>query len=121
MRAYSESYLEQIVETQGQLFDFVSYKFPECDTKDFIDKYMQSYTRQRIDKADAYLANEDVEDLYAWFIKLDNYSFSPVTSSQENSSAIESNSKSIEEANSKSVKDTGSEVKVYDFSKLLEN
>lgn len=47
--------------------------------------------------------------------------FSPVTSSQENSSAIESNSKSIEEANSKSVKDTGSEVKVYDFSKLLEN
>lgn len=77
MRAYSESYLEQIVETQGQLFDFVSYKFPECDTKDFIDKYMQSYTRQRIDKADAYLANEDVEDLYAWFIKLDNYSFSP--------------------------------------------
>lgn len=45
MRAYSESYLEQIVETQGQLFDFVSYKFPECDTKDFIDKYMQSYTR----------------------------------------------------------------------------
>ena len=77
MRAYSESYLEQVVETQGQLFDFVSYKFPECDTKDFINKYMQSYTRQRIDKADAYLANEDVEDLYAWFIKLDNYSFSP--------------------------------------------
>lgn len=77
MRAYSESYLEQVVETQGQLFDFVSYKFPECDTKDFINKYMQSYTRQRIDKADAYLANEDVEDLYVWFIKLDNYSFSP--------------------------------------------
>lgn len=47
--------------------------------------------------------------------------FSPVTSSQENSSIIEANSKSIEEANSKSVKDTGSEVKVYDFSKLLEN
>lgn len=40
-------------------------------------------------------------------------SFSTVTSSQENLSAIE--------ANSKSVKDTGSEVKVYDFSKLLEN
>lgn len=77
MRAYSESYLEQIVETQGQLFDFVSYKFPECNTKDFINKYMQSYTRQRIDKADAYLSNEDVEDLYVWFIKLDNYIFSP--------------------------------------------
>ena len=52
---------------------------------------------------------------------IDDRSFSPVTSSQENLSAIEANSKSIEEANSKSVKDTGSEVKVYDFSKLLEN
>lgn len=77
MRAYSESYLEQVVETQGYLFDFVAYKYPIYDTKDFINKYMQSETRQRIDKADAYLANEDVEDLYAWFIKLDNYSFSP--------------------------------------------
>ena len=39
--------------------------------------------------------------------------FSPVTSSQENSSTIKANSKHVE--------DTGSEVKVYDFSKLLEN
>lgn len=39
--------------------------------------------------------------------------YSPVTSSQENSSTIEANSKCVE--------DTGSEVKVYDFSKLLEN
>lgn len=73
MRAYSESYLEQIVETQGQLFDFVAYKFPDCDTECFITEYMKSYTRQRIDIADAYLANEDVEDLFSWFIKLDNY------------------------------------------------
>lgn len=39
--------------------------------------------------------------------------YSPVTSSQENSSTVEANSKRVE--------DTGSEVKVYDFSKLLEN
>lgn len=39
--------------------------------------------------------------------------YNPVTSSQENSSTIEANSKRVE--------DTGSEVKVYDFSKLLEN
>lgn len=39
--------------------------------------------------------------------------YSPVTSSQENSSTIKANSKHVE--------DTGSEVKVYDFSKLLEN
>lgn len=47
--------------------------------------------------------------------------YSSVTSSQENSSAIEANRKSAEEANSKSIEDTGSEVKMYDFSKLLEN
>lgn len=41
------------------------------------------------------------------------FRYSPVTSSQENSSTIEANSKRIE--------DIGSEVKVYDFSKLLEN
>lgn len=41
------------------------------------------------------------------------FKYSPVTSSQENSSTIKVNSKHVE--------DTGSEVKVYDFSKLLEN
>lgn len=41
------------------------------------------------------------------------FKYSPVTSSQENSSTIKANSKHVE--------DTGSEVKVYDFSKLLEN
>lgn len=64
---------------------------------------------------------QDVDHVTTGNIDDDDRSFSPVTSSQENSSAIESNSKNIEEANSKSVKDTGSEVKVYDFSKLLEN
>ena len=47
--------------------------------------------------------------------------FSPDTSLQENSSVIEANNKSVIEANSKSIEDTGSEVKMYDFSKLLEN
>lgn len=41
------------------------------------------------------------------------FRYSPVTPSQENSSTIEVNSKRVE--------DIGSEVKVYDFSKLLEN
>lgn len=41
------------------------------------------------------------------------FRYSPVISSQENSSTIEANSKRVE--------DIGSEVKVYDFSKLLEN
>lgn len=54
MRAYSESYLEQVVETQGYLFDFVAYKYPIYDTKDFINKYMQSETRRYIDESHAY-------------------------------------------------------------------
>lgn len=77
MKAYDESYVEQIMYAQADMFMYVKRTFPNYDIDDFITKYMQSYTRQRIDKADAYLANEDVEDLYAWFIKLDNYSFSP--------------------------------------------
>lgn len=77
MRAYSESYLEQIVETQGYLFDFVAYKYPIYDTKDFINKYMRSETRRYIDESHAYINTMDYKELLKYFIKLDNYSFSP--------------------------------------------
>ena len=36
MRAYSETYLDDVVESQGKLFDFVAQTFPENDTTDFI-------------------------------------------------------------------------------------
>ena len=35
MPAYSESYLKEVVENQGKLFDFVSQNFPQKDTADF--------------------------------------------------------------------------------------
>ena len=37
MRAYSETYLDDVVESQGKLFDFVAQTFPENDTTDFIE------------------------------------------------------------------------------------
>ena len=42
MRAYAIDYLNDVVENQGKLFDFVAQSFPEKDTEDFITTYMQS-------------------------------------------------------------------------------
>lgn len=33
MRAYSEAYLDEVVETQGHLFDFVAQNFKDFDTE----------------------------------------------------------------------------------------
>mgnify|MGYP001225388287 CR=1 FL=1 len=51
MRAYSDAYLEDVVENQGKLFDFVAQSFPDKDTGDFIKTYMSSnivQARERI-------------------------------------------------------------------------
>ena len=37
MRAYSEAYLDEVVETQGKLFDYYSYQYSDYDTCDFIE------------------------------------------------------------------------------------
>ena len=42
MRAYSEAYLNDVVENQGKLFDYVAQSFPDMDTEDFIETYMAS-------------------------------------------------------------------------------
>lgn len=42
MHAYSKVYLEDVVENQGKLFDFVAYHFPDKDTKGFAtDVYIE--------------------------------------------------------------------------------
>ena len=48
MRAYAIDYLNDVVENQGKLFDFVAQSFPEKDTDDFITTYMQSRKRKSI-------------------------------------------------------------------------
>ena len=55
MKAYSQDYLNDVVENQGKLFDFVAQTYPDKDTEDFIKTYMTSKTRKSIDEAKAYV------------------------------------------------------------------
>ena len=73
MPAYNEAYLDDVVENQGKLFDFVAQNFPDKDTKDFILAYMQSKTRKFIDDAQAYVNTMDAKTLWDFFTKTDNY------------------------------------------------
>ena len=73
MRAYSEAYLSEVVETQGKLFDFVSQNYPEKDTLDFIKHYMTSKTRKSIDGAQAYVNTMSVSELWDYFCKTDGF------------------------------------------------
>ena len=74
MRAYAIDYLNDVVENQGKLFDFVAQNFPDKDTEDFIKTYMSSKTRKSIDKAQAYVNTMDAKELWAYFTKTEGYS-----------------------------------------------
>lgn len=54
--AYPECYVNEIVETQGKLFELVA-DTPSVDFEDFIRRYMTGKTRNYLDCADAYLSN----------------------------------------------------------------
>ena len=73
MRAYSEAYLNDVVENQGRLFDFVAQEYPDKDTEAFINAYMASRTRKSIDEAQAYVNTMDARELRAYFIRTENY------------------------------------------------
>ena len=47
MKAYAEEYLNDVVENQGKLFDYVAQNFPDKDTEEFINFYMKSKTRKK--------------------------------------------------------------------------
>ena len=74
MRAYSEVYLNDVVENQGKLFDYVAQTFPDKDTEDFIKTYMKSKTRQSIDKSMAYVNTMDATQLWQYFTDTEKYS-----------------------------------------------
>ncbi len=42
MRAYAEEYLNDVVESQGKLFDLVAQQYSDKDTEEFINTYMSS-------------------------------------------------------------------------------
>ena len=73
MRAYSEDYLNDVVENQGKLFDLVAQSFPDKDTEDFIEFYMNSKTRSSIDKAQAYLNTMSASELWQYFMEKEEY------------------------------------------------
>lgn len=73
MHAYHESYLKEVVETQGKLFDEVAEYSPEIDVADFIEHYMVSKTREFIDCGQAYVCTLDANELWNYFCKTDDY------------------------------------------------
>lgn len=73
MRAYSKDYLNDVVENQGKLFDFVAQNFPDMDTENFIKTYMQSKTRKSIDEAKAYVNTMSAKELWDYFVETENY------------------------------------------------
>ena len=73
MQAYSEAYLGDVVENQGKLFDFVAQNYPDKDTVDFIQTYMNSQTRKSIDEGQAYVNTMDNSELWNYFCKTDGF------------------------------------------------
>lgn len=73
MRAYSEVYLNDVVENQGKLFDFVAHTFPDKDTENFINAYMVSKTRKNIDEAQAYVNTMEAQQLWEYFLSTEQY------------------------------------------------
>lgn len=77
MRAYSDLYLNDVVENQGRLFDLVAMDYPDMDTEDFIVSYMASKTRKAIDESQAYVNTMSAEDLWEYFTGTEQYSLKP--------------------------------------------
>lgn len=77
MRAYSDAYLNDVVENQGKLFDYVAQTFPDMNTEDFINTYMNSKTRMSIDEAKAYVNTMDAKELWRYFIEPEGYILKP--------------------------------------------
>lgn len=73
MVAYAQDYLNDVIENQGKLFDYVSQNYPNSDTEDFIISYMNSRTRKCIDESQAYVNTMDACELFTYFVKNEGY------------------------------------------------
>ncbi len=73
MRAYANVYLNDVVENQGKLFDFVAHSFPDKDTKEFMQTYMTSKTRKSIDESQAYVLTMSAKELWEYFLETEGY------------------------------------------------
>lgn len=73
MGAYAKEYLDDVVENQGKLFDYVALNYPDYDTEDFIIRYMESKTRKAIDESQAYVNTMNYKELWEYFTKSEGY------------------------------------------------
>jgi len=69
MCAYSEVYLNDIVETQGDMFLIVREELPGVDEKWFIERYMSSNIRRLLDHANPKFAAMPAPELILYFIE----------------------------------------------------
>lgn len=72
MHAYSEAYVDDVVENQGRLFDYFAQTYPNKSTEDFIVTYMKSKTRKSIDDSKAYVMTMDFEELWNYFYTIED-------------------------------------------------
>jgi len=68
MSAYSESYIGEIIDTQSEIFLQIREQLPGVDEKWFIEAWMKSKIRSRLDKAYPKWANMMPEELIYRFI-----------------------------------------------------
>lgn len=73
MKPYAEVYLDDVVETQGKLFEYVAETFPQADFQNFVETYMKSKTRRFIDDGQPYVNTMDPVTLWEYFQKADGY------------------------------------------------
>lgn len=73
MRAYEKEYLNDVVDNQGKLFDYISYHYPSWDTEYFIECYMKSKTRKAIDNGQVYVNTMNYKDLLQYFLQSDSF------------------------------------------------
>lgn len=77
MQAYPKVYLNDVVENQGKLFDFVAQNFADKDTEDFILTYLQSKTRKCIDEVKVYVNTMTARELWQYFTETESYLLKP--------------------------------------------
>ncbi len=71
MKKYPMEYLNDVVENQGKLFDYVS-EMP-IDFDYFVSSYMNSKTRKSIDEGKAYVITMDYRELWNYFSETESF------------------------------------------------
>ena len=72
-RPYSEAYLQEVVETQGEFFERLQDEPNPVDSADMITAYMNSDTRRQLDGGHAYYLTLDDDALKLVFLEESKY------------------------------------------------